>query len=101
MAYDYEVNQMGKEKYFICTRCGDLITRTKLLSDVAAGSSGMCYCEFVVPVWDEKSNTIEKVSTRTYIAYEKIKKKWYHILSSEPNEVLRLLMFDQIPKNKR
>ncbi len=84
--------------YYICEDCGELTTEDRLLEECSTGGSGMCYCRFLYKFWDEDLNGPDCETDKILMAYTKIKKKIYNWLLSEDNTVIRLRMFNTIPK---
>lgn len=88
-----------KEKYYICPECGELVTETIILDECSQGSCGMCYCQFGAKVWYKDCFDYE--TYRVLIPYVNISINLYKELLKEPNNVLRLRMFKQVPNKWR
>jgi len=89
-----------KPRFFICSSCGKLTTWEEILNECSNGGQGMCMCEWGYPVWDDKLKDFDYITNRVYKEYIEISYKWYSFLKIELNEVLRLRLFKQIPKDK-
>jgi saccharopine dehydrogenase-like NADP-dependent oxidoreductase len=50
-----KLEELLKEKYFICLVCAELTTQSKILEDCSNGGQDMCYCSFVENQWDKKT----------------------------------------------
>lgn len=88
---------MSGEKFYICERCGELITESENLVDVSYGGQGLCMCDYVDRVWDETYQDFEPVYNRIFRGYTEISEWIYNELKSESNHVLRLRMFRTLP----
>ena len=93
-------NLENKEKYYICSHCGELKTQSQILNECGNGGMGLCNCEFMIPFWSEKYDCIDIDTPRIYNDYTEISEDLYNRLKSEHNEVLRLNSFNCVPKNK-
>ena len=89
-----------KPCFYICSNCGELTTWKDILDVCSNGGQGMCMCDWGSKEWDDELGDFDYVTNRIYNEYTEIHYKWYDLLSSETNEVLRLRMFNQIPKDK-
>ena len=86
------------ERYFICLNCGELTTWTQIMAECSSGGMGMCDCDFCDLQWDTKYNGFEPVYFRIYNEYIEIPKIVYEGLLGEKNCVLRLKMYNTVPK---
>ncbi len=89
-----------KEKYYICSRCGELRTQSQTMRECENGGMGLCSCDFTQPFWSEEYDCIDIDTPREYNDYTGISKDLYEKLKSEHNEVLRLRAFNCVPKDK-
>ena len=88
------------EKYYICHECGNLSTESKNLEDCEQGGIGLCECRYMIFEWSKKYNDIEPIYLREYPGWTDINKKWYYCLLGEKNTVLRLQLFNIIPRKE-
>jgi hypothetical protein len=58
----------------------------------------MCYCQYSKQEWDEKYNDFEPIFYREFVEFIPIPKKIWQRLLSESNHIIRLDMFNSIPK---
>lgn len=86
-----------KEKYYICTNCGELTTETEIMCSAEGGGMGLCWCEYCDMQWDEKYDSFQPVYFRYYREYIEIPKKVYDGLKGEKNTIIRLSMFQTVP----
>lgn len=89
-----------RPRYFICPECAELTTWKQILDDCSCGGQGMCMCKWGEQLWDEEEDDFDFVTNRIYVGYIEISKRFYLRLKKEKNEILRLNMFNQIPKDK-
>ena len=97
---DCSVKAEKTEKFYICQNCGDLTTWTEQQFELEGGGQGLCECGFMVYEWSEKFQDLEPWYPRIYSEWTIISKRWYERLKGERNAVLRLKMFNEIPKDK-
>ena len=88
------------ESYYICPECSELSTQTDLENDSENGGSGMCYCRFTEQIWNPEINNFDCQTNRTFVEYTEISKKWFSLLKKIKNNIERLNLFIQIPKEK-
>ena len=93
-------NLEEKEKYWICSHCGNLTTENQILRECENGGNGYCSCDFMMPFWSNKYNCIDVDTPREYNDYTEISEDLFERLKSETNEVLRLRTFNCVPKDK-
>ena len=89
-----------KETFYICENCGNLTTESEILDECSNGGTGLCDCRFGGYVWDEELDDLDYYYPKEYTEYTEINKKWYDLLNNQPNTVLRLQTFRQIPKER-
>jgi len=96
-----ESKEENKQKYFICPNCADLTTWFQILKECGVGGQGMCMCGWGHHFWNDKYQEMDYETDRLYVQYIEISKHWFKILKGEKNNIIRLRVFNQIPKDKR
>jgi hypothetical protein len=91
-------DQNSSEKYYICPSCGDLVTQTKINEFIDSGGMGLCYCGYIKDQWDSRIQDFGPIHFRNYPDYVEISERIYSALKQQSNTVLRLEMFNTIPR---
>ena len=82
-----------KERFYICTQCGELTDSTKIDEALMNGGNDFCYCGYMEQQWSVQENCFQPVYFRICVSYKEIPQEIYDMLLVEENTVLRLKMY--------
>ena len=90
-----------KERYFICSECGEMKLWSEILRECEEmGSNGLCDCLFMSWEWNEDSQSVDVWFPREYRDYTELSKENYESIKQEYNNVQRLKMLRCIPQDR-
>ena len=87
------------EKYYICEKCGELNTETKILDEIGSGGTGYCWCKYCSYEWDEKYQEFEPVYAKIFVGFTRIPKKIFDSIGKLSKDK-RAYAFSTVPKKR-